>query len=64
MAVGLTVVCWVVVELIVSAINNLKSTAGGHHVHKEQAILSTMVVSSHTFSMGMRRKLTSRGAGQ
>ena len=36
---------------IVSAINNLKTMAGGHAVHERQAILSTTVVISHTFCM-------------
>ena len=53
-----------VVKLIVSAINNLKTMGGGHAVHKRQAILSTTVVISHTFSMENENELTPRGAWQ
>ena len=33
-----------VAKLIVAAILNLKTMAGGHTVHSQQAIISTMVV--------------------
>ena len=35
-----------VVELIVSSINNFKTTGGGHAMHERQAILWTTVVIS------------------
>ena len=36
-----------------------KSPAKGHHVYEQQAISSTMVATgSHTFSIGMRRKIS------
>ena len=53
-----------VAELIVSAINNLKTMGGGHAVHEQQAILPTMVVISHTFCMVKENELTPRGAWQ
>ena len=37
---------------------------GGHAVHEQQAILSTMVVISHTFCMAKKNELTPRGAWQ
>ena len=40
---------YTVAELLVSAINNLKTMAGGHTVHEWQAILSTTVVISIHF---------------
>ena len=60
----LTYCLHIVVELIVSAINNLKTMDGGHAVHEQQAILSTTVVISHTFCMVKENELTPRGAWQ
>ena len=54
----------VVAELIVSAINNLKTMDGEHAVHERQAILSTMVVISNTFCIAKENELTPRGAWQ
>ena len=54
----------IVAELIVSAINNLKTMDGGHAVHERQAILSTTVVISHSFCMAKVNELTPRGAWQ
>ena len=51
-----------VAELIVSAINNLKTMGRGHAVHERQAILSIAVVISHTFCMAKMNELTSRRA--
>ena len=51
-----------VAELIVSATNNLKTVGRGHVVHEQQAILSTAVVISHTFSMAKKNELTPRRA--
>ena len=47
-----------------SAIDNLKTMAGGYAVHKRQAILSTTVVISHTFCTKNEKELTPRGAWQ
>ena len=47
-----------------SAINNLKTMAGGHAVHEREAILSTSGVISHTFCMEKEKELTPRGAWQ
>ena len=55
---------YTVAELIVSAIDNLKTMAGGHAVHERQAILYTTVVISHTFCMESEKELTLRGAWQ
>ena len=52
----LTYCLHIVAELIVSAINNLKTMDGGHAVHERQAILSTTVVISIYF---VWRKTTS-----
>ena len=49
-----------VAELIVSAINILKTMGRGHAVHKWQAILSTTVVIFHTFCMVKKNELTPR----
>ena len=43
-------------ELIVSAINNLKTMGRGHAVHEQQAILSTTVVISHTFCIAKKKQ--------
>ena len=51
-----------VAELIVSTTNNLKTMGRGHVVHERQAILSTAVVISHTFSMAKKNELTPRRA--
>ena len=59
----LTYCLHIIAELIVSAINNLKTMGGGHTVHERQTILSTMVVISHTFCMAKENKLTPRGEG-
>ena len=45
-----------------SICDNLKTMGGGHTVHERQAILSTMVVISHTFCMENENELTPRGA--
>ena len=55
---------YTVAELIVSAIDNVKTMAGGHAVHERQAVLSTTVVISHTFCMENEKELTPRGAWQ
>ena len=60
----LTYCLHIVAELIVSAINNLKTMGGGHAVHEWQAILLTTVVISHTFCIAKENKLTPRGAWQ
>ena len=52
------------VELIVSAINNLKMMGRGHAVYELQAILSTTVVISHTFCMAKKNELTPRRVWQ
>ena len=44
--------------------NNLKTMGRGHVVHERQAILSTAVVISHTFSMAKKNELTPRRAWQ
>ena len=49
---------------VVSATNNLKTMGRGHVVHERQAILSTAVVISHTFSMAKKNELTPRRAWQ
>ena len=49
---------------MVSAIDNLKTMAGGHAVHEQQAILSTTVVISNTFCTAKENELTPRGAWQ
>ena len=53
-----------VAELIVSAINILKTMGRGHAVHEQQAILLTTVVISHTFCMVKKNELTPRRAWQ
>ena len=55
---------YTVAEIIVSAINILKTMAGGHAVYERQAILSTSVVISHIFCMENEKELTPRGAWQ
>ena len=54
----------IVAELIVSAINNLKTMDGGHTVHKGQAILLTTVIICHTFCIAKENELIPRGAWQ
>ena len=60
----LTYCLHIVAEHIVSVIKNLKMMGGRYTVHERQAILSTMVVISHTFCMENENELTPRGAWQ
>ena len=54
----------IVATLIVSVTNNLKTVDGGDAMHEQQAILSTMVVISHTFCMAKENNLTPRRGWQ
>ena len=59
----LTYCLHIVAELIVSAINSLKTMDGGYAVHERQAILSTTVVRFPIqICMAKENELTPRGA--